>query len=323
MRNALLIVILLTLSAISPLYSQAEEMEALIEIYHNQEGKQKIETGLLLLENDNCNDSIKELIFNELLILSLDSFDSIQGKNYLQKTKYYRQKKSHDSIVYFLRKAIQQLKKEKANILLSKELELEKVNKKHVLYLWTGSIGLLLVLTIVFFLYRKNVKHRRFVLEQKNQLLESQKEITAQKLQAHKNMLTSTTNFLLQQSQLSEVLIDALKSLKPYCKQEGKAKLNTYLADLSGYSRDKSKQTFEHNFILIYPDFMKNLTQSYPDLTKTEKKVCALIKMGLSVNDISKILSQHTHSIYRIRKGIKEKMNVSSIEELMEKIKQM
>jgi DNA-binding CsgD family transcriptional regulator len=235
-------------------------------------------------------------------------------------------------------------KKEQENILLSKELELEKVKKKRVLYSWIGTIGLLVILTILFFLYRKNVKHRRCVLEQKkllieseknqleqekkvkdlenirliqeNQLLESQQEITAQKLQAHKNMLTSTNNFLLQQSQLTEILIDALKSLKPYSNREGKDRINTYLADLSGYSRDKSWQTFEQNLLLLYPDFLSSIKSQFPELTVAEYRLSAFIKFGKSTIEISKITMQSRHSIYGIKKRLREKMKLETNEEL-------
>jgi hypothetical protein len=242
-------------------------------------------------------------------------------------------------------------KKEKEIILLTKEKTEEKVKKQKVFYLWIATFLALVALSTFFILFRKNVNHRRALskarneqlekdnrlkeqekirleqekrlkdlenksLKQENQLLESQKDIAAQKLRSHKNIITSINNSLFQQSQLTEVLIDALKSLKPYSNKEGKDRINTYLADLSGYSRDKNWQTFEQNFILIYPDFFNELERKYPTLTKTEKKLCAFIKMGLQTPDITRITLQSKHSVYQIKSRLREKFAVKDNVEL-------
>ncbi len=122
-------------------------------------------------------------------------------------------------------------KKENEITILKQRVSIEQTARKHAIRFLAAIVIILLILIVVLFLYRKNVKHRRALneektlrlqrekklveaekekfqnekqlkelenrsLKQENKLLESQKEISNQKLQAHKNILSSTNNSL-------------------------------------------------------------------------------------------------------------------------------
>ncbi len=277
-----------------------------------------------------------EFVNREIVVLS---YYKMKAKYYTKKNLYkkaYSYLKMHQSLqdslyqlqsveeLNELRVQFQTEKKEQQNIILKQKLEIEKATKKRVLLSWLTTIAILIALIFIFFLYWRNIKHRRTLdkentirLEQENKLLESQKEISNQKLQAHKNILSSTNNSLLQQSQLTSILIEALKDIRPYSNKEGQNKINSYLADLSDFSKEKNWQTFEQNFILLYPNFLNILKQIYPSLTIAERKQCSFIKMDLSSSEISKITLQEKHSIYRLNKKIRDKIGVETNEELI------
>ncbi len=215
-------------------------------------------------------------------------------------------------------------KKEKENVILKQKLEIETVKNNKVIYSWIGTVFFAVILIVIFFLYRRNVRQGRALnventlrLEQENKLLETQKEVANQKLQSHKAIFNSTNNSLLQQSQLTSILITALKELKPHSNIEGQKKINSILADLSNFSKEKKWHTFEQNFVLLYPDFLINLTRKYPSLTIAERKQTTFLKMGLSSSEISEITLQEKHSIYRLNKKIRDKIGVETNEELI------
>ena len=158
---------------------------------------------------------------------------------------------------------------------------------------------------------------------QEKKLLESQKEIALQKVRAHKNMLTVTNNSLMQQSQLAANLQTSLKSLRPYCNTEGKNKISSYIADLSGITKERNWQVFEQNFTTIYPYFLSTLIERYPNLTSAEIKICAFLKIGKKTQEISQITMQSRHSIYGIKKRLREKLNLKDNEELTEFIQSL
>ena len=122
----------------------------------------------------------------------------------------------------------------------------------------------------------------------------------------------------MQQSQLADALHNYLESLRPYCNQEGKKKISSYLADLNVITKEKKWQIYEQNFTTIYPHFISNLIEKYPNLTTAEIKICTFIKIGKKTHEISQITMQSRHSIYGIKKRLREKLNLKDNEELTE-----
>lgn len=176
---------------------------------------------------------------------------------------------------------------------------------------------------VIYYFFKKNALHRRALnvakirqKEEERKQLEQEKEIIEAKLQAQKNILESTNLSLLQQSQLSEFLYTSLKSLRPYCNMEGKQEIASHMAQLQSISKEKNWRTFEQNFLLLHPNFFTRLEEHFPNLTVSEKKVCAFMKLGLSTSEMCQITLQSKLSIYRHKKSIREKMGQEDNEKL-------
>ena len=96
------------------------------------------------------------------------------------------------------------------------------------------------------------------------------------------------------------VVEDRNKSLKIIAKVRGNIKDNI--------SHDNSWKKFEQNFDQVYVDFLKRLEESLPQLTTTDKKICAYLKMGLSSKEIAPPLNITVRSVemnrYRVRKKL-------------------
>jgi tetratricopeptide (TPR) repeat protein/DNA-binding CsgD family transcriptional regulator len=67
-------------------------------------------------------------------------------------------------------------------------------------------------------------------------------------------------------------------------------------------------KAFEEQFEAVHHGFITKLAQRYPKLTRTELKVCALLKIQMSTKEIANILGTSTKNIevhrYRIRKKL-------------------
>jgi tetratricopeptide (TPR) repeat protein/DNA-binding CsgD family transcriptional regulator len=67
-------------------------------------------------------------------------------------------------------------------------------------------------------------------------------------------------------------------------------------------------KAFEEQFEAVHHGFITKLAQRYPKLTRTELKVCALLKIQMSTKEIANILATTTKNIeihrYRIRKKL-------------------
>lgn len=83
-------------------------------------------------------------------------------------------------------------------------------------------------------------------------------------------------------------------------------------------SREADWQEFERQFRKVHHDFIDRLARRFPDLTKSELKVCALVRTGLSSAEIASMLHVTKRNIdthrYRLRKklGIATETSLSS-----------
>jgi tetratricopeptide (TPR) repeat protein/DNA-binding CsgD family transcriptional regulator len=67
-------------------------------------------------------------------------------------------------------------------------------------------------------------------------------------------------------------------------------------------------ETFERQFEQVHPDFVRLLSERHPQLTPTELKLCALMKISLSTKEMANLLCLSVRNIenhrYRIRKKL-------------------
>ena len=76
--------------------------------------------------------------------------------------------------------------------------------------------------------------------------------------------------------------------------------------------------TFEEQFKKVHHEFLGNLSARYPELTRMELKIAALLKLNMSTKEIADLLSLSERNIrnhrYRLRKklGLAEQVNLTT-----------
>jgi tetratricopeptide (TPR) repeat protein/DNA-binding CsgD family transcriptional regulator len=68
---------------------------------------------------------------------------------------------------------------------------------------------------------------------------------------------------------------------------------------------------FERQFELVHHDFIRNMSQHCRELTKTELKVCALLRIDLATKDIARILSTSVRTVEVHRRNIRRKLGIT------------
>lgn len=81
-------------------------------------------------------------------------------------------------------------------------------------------------------------------------------------------------------------------------------------------NQEKDWELFKETFAKVYPDFLKNLDLQYPDLTKTEMRVCMYIMMRMNNSEMSELLNITHQSLISIRYHIRKKMNLDRTKDL-------
>ncbi|MFV0468037.1 MAG: helix-turn-helix transcriptional regulator, partial [Dysgonomonas sp.] len=144
------------------------------------------------------------------------------------------------------------------------------------------------------------------------------KELKNQQLQyelRHKSQeLASSTMNLIRKNEMLQSIIDNISKVSGELKKN--TDLNVILSQLSKMERsikqnieqDDNWKRFEENFDLVYENYLKRLSETYPGLSVSDKKLCAYLKMDLTSKDIAQLMNMTVRSIemnrYRLRKKL-------------------
>ncbi|MDE7071815.1 MAG: LuxR C-terminal-related transcriptional regulator, partial [Bacteroidales bacterium] len=77
-------------------------------------------------------------------------------------------------------------------------------------------------------------------------------------------------------------------------------------------------QEFESRFERVHISFLKNLQKQYPDLSPTEKRLCAFLRLNMTTKEIANIMHVSSRAVeqsrYRLRKklGLKKKQDINT-----------
>lgn len=153
------------------------------------------------------------------------------------------------------------------------------------------------------------------------------KELKNQQLQyelRHKSqeLASSTMNLIRKNEILLEIIDNIAKTSDDIRKNTDHNHILSRLSKMERNIRqnienDDNWKRFEENFDIVYENYLKRLGETYPDLTVSDKKLCAYIKMDLSSKDMAPLLNMSVRSIetnrYRIRKklGLERDVNLA------------
>lgn len=186
-------------------------------------------------------------------------------------------------------------------------------------YLLWGTIGFLLLIGggIIFF-YRSTNKRDQLLLKTKEYLmsaLEEQKKLKEQQLhnelEFKESQLSAVTFQMLQKNELLRELKDRLEQEKGFTQENP---LNKIIH--KGLSHDKEWNQFNSSFESINKNFYARLKQAYPEISPNDLKLCALIKMGLSIKEMADILNISADRVKTARYRLRKKLQLNSEDNL-------
>ncbi len=196
--------------------------------------------------------------------------------------------------------------KEKQSQLMQKQrlLELEHADRVWFLQkvILVGAIAFLLIIGVLYINYvrakhkaEKSVirKQREMEMQKANEVLElKNKELAASALQ------------LIERD---EFLASLKNRLRKGGGQMGPNEVKGMLRSIS-ISNAQNWEEFRARFVAVNESFYQRLNEQFPQLSQTDQKLCALIKLNFSSKEIAKLLgitieSVHTNR-YRLRKKL-------------------
>jgi DNA-binding CsgD family transcriptional regulator len=202
-----------------------------------------------------------------------------------------------------------------------------------IMYILIGIGG---ILASQYFYRKRLAKHHNRLHQiadekRKAEKLNSEQEIMKlqnDKLQAeisHKNMqLADSTLSIIKKN---EVLIEIKNELERQKEDLGARYPARYLQRLTtlidkNISNDNDWEMFEALFDQAHENFFKRLKQSFPDLTQSDLKLCAYLKLNLSSKEIAPLLNISIRGVEIRRYRLRKRLALSSDHNLVEYIMQ-
>lgn len=222
----------------------------------------------------------------------------------------------------------------------NKDVEEQKSKQQLYVYLII-MVSVISVSVFIWFLYRNKAKSL-LISDLENKRLEEryrvEKEFKLLKAEQYENDIKIRNEFENLKNKQHEIEIDSknkemtsinlqllvknnlLKEVEEILKNKNQNLEKTFRelenSIRRNRSQDKDWDQFRKVFDLIHPDFFNSLSSSYPELTKTELRICAYIKINMANHEIASLLNITTQSLIVSRYRIRKKMKLNRSEDL-------
>ncbi|PKP10788.1 MAG: hypothetical protein CVU09_06155 [Bacteroidetes bacterium HGW-Bacteroidetes-4] len=85
---------------------------------------------------------------------------------------------------------------------------------------------------------------------------------------------------------------------------------------LNRHIQEDSWFRFNLSFDRVHPEFNKHLVEHFPELTPTELKLCAFVRLGMSNKEIASLLNQNPDSVKVSRSRLRKKLGIEQSQNL-------
>lgn len=164
---------------------------------------------------------------------------------------------------------------------------------------------------------RLKIKNEQQLNEQNNVLYHAQKDSIEAELELKSKELTSNTLHVIQSNQFLEELRTELEEMIKDDKRDQKKRLQQIVAKINqSTSRDKHWKEFSSLFEQIHHTFFDNLKKYSDELTASDLRLVALIKMNLNSKDMATLFGISPDSLRVARYRLRKKLDIPQGENL-------
>lgn len=171
---------------------------------------------------------------------------------------------------------------------------------KYQLYL-VIILSLLGGITLLYFLAHS--KNKRIRLEKIN--LEKDLEIQNKEL-------TTNVMFLIKNTDLIHSITNRLLQVKTTLKGENAVVVKDIIAELQSVMKNDLWDEFKVRFNRVHLDFYKKLQDYCPDLSPTDLKLCAFLRLNMSSKEISALCGITVRSVEVMRSRLRKKLKITN-----------
>lgn len=269
----------------------------------------------------------KDWILNLYTLSS--KLDSAQGNYLLALENYKKSVALKDSILNEKNiSEINELQIKYMSEIKENENRLQKTEiSKQRIFIILLSIALLLttliILGIIFWnKYRRDITQKmtiqeNFIIQQEAEIKQNQIELYEAKLENAQKDLVSNALFLVQANEKNKKIIQELTELIENKKDGEKFPLKQIISKYQIKRKDDAWREFELRFKEVHIDFYKKLSLKHPNLTPTDRKLAAYLRLNLSSKEIAELTYTNVKSINVARSRLRIKLNLTREDNLV------
>jgi tetratricopeptide (TPR) repeat protein len=216
----------------------------------------------------------------------------------------------------------------KDNLINLKDVKLASANRQRhlLLFLFPLSLVLSLLLVSLIILLKRNNRRKQDLLAEKLRINELQlenaiktEEISRLRIENAENDLRIKGNeqvshvlALEQKNELLGVINSRIKEMRINTGSIDENALNTILSSIKMQPKKEDESNlFNQKFTSLHPAFFETLRAKHPELTKSELRFCAYLKLNLDRTQVANIHNITTEAIRKTRYRVRKKLGLS------------
>lgn len=188
-----------------------------------------------------------------------------------------------------------------------------------------GALLLILCLSLwLMWMWRRRTETKRRLKVEENERLRLLNRQYGLEIEAKEKELASNTILMAQKNTQLKELAEQVERMERQGMDSGHGDelRETISRQLSA---DDDWRYFKLRFEKVHPDFFSCMKERYPALSKTELRLCAYIRVGMTAKEIAQVLSVKPDTVNTSRYRIRKKMHLppdASLESTLESIDQ-
>ncbi|PKQ64798.1 hypothetical protein BZG02_02775 [Labilibaculum filiforme] len=191
--------------------------------------------------------------------------------------------------------------------LINKDKELNRINlqlaeKDQAILVFRIVIVIFLFSLVLLVLIIRNKRQQNKYRKEKE--VSAKQALKSKELLEIKNKeLTASTLKLIEKEEIIKLLADQLNASKEHA-------INDSLMSSITKSSNSLWDDFNNRFISVNENFYERLRTEVPDLSPTDLKICALIKLNFSGKEMAHLLGISVNSVHMARHRLRKKMDL-------------
>lgn len=168
---------------------------------------------------------------------------------------------------------------------------------------------------------KREFKLKEEALAQEKRIVELENNKLQQELLLKSQELSNSMFYVIQKQEIFTFMQDELQKISAYLRKEqtkdALRKLNRLLEKVHANIEDEDNwQKLENNFNIVHNNFLSRLKERYPDLTSSELKLAAYIRMDLITKEVAPLFNLSERGMESARYRLRKKLGLSREESL-------